>query len=82
MPRLSLSISIERLLMSVQRLEGGLRSAGLPRVLARLPACCLCWHYCAMIDGKTARIVRIGVRLERWLSAVRRMAGDRPGAAS
>jgi hypothetical protein len=42
-------------------------------VLARLPVCWLCWHYCAMIDGKTVRIARIGVRLERWMSLVRRM---------
>jgi len=76
MPRPSLSISIERLLVSVKRLEGGLRTAGLPPVLARLPACWLCWHYCAMIEGKTVRIARIGARLSHWLSALRRMDGN------
>jgi len=76
MPRPSLSISLERLLVSVKRIEGGLRSAGLPPVLARLPVCWLCWHYCAMIDGKTARIDRIGGRLGHWLSALRRIDGN------
>lgn len=76
MSRPSLNISIERLLVSVKRLEGGLRTAGLPPVLARLPACWLCWHYCVMIDGKTARIVRIGARLNHWLAALRRMDGN------
>jgi len=75
MQRPSLGSNIERLLVSVKRLEGGLRSAGLPPVLARLPVCWLAWHYCAMIDGKTARISRIGGRLRRWLAAMRRIDG-------
>lgn len=76
MPRPSLTLSIEQLLVSVKKLEGNLRAAGLPPVLARLPLWCLAWHYNGMITGKTARIVKIGGRIRRWQGMVQKMDDD------
>ncbi|WP_295999810.1 hypothetical protein [Rugamonas sp.] len=76
MRRTTLSLSIEQLLASVKKLEGSLRAAGLPPVLARLPLWCLGWYYCAMIDGKTTRILKIGARIGRWQAMVRKMKDD------
>jgi hypothetical protein len=66
--------SARRLLEAVRKLETTLRTAGLPRFLARLPVCWLCWHYCRMLDQKIVRIKRIAGKFEQWLPAIRSLS--------
>ncbi|MES2351236.1 hypothetical protein [Duganella sp. Dugasp56] len=68
------SDSTRRLLEAVRKLETTLRTAGLPRFLARLPVCWLCWHYCRMLDQKIVRIKRIAGKFEQWLPAIRNLS--------
>lgn len=65
------SDSTRRLLDAVRKLELTLQSTGLPRILARLPVCWLCWHYCRTLDQKIVRIKRIAGKFEQWLPAIR-----------
>lgn len=58
--------SARRLISAVQKLERKLATAGLPRFVARLPVCWLCWHYCRMLDQKIARMQRIAGKFDRW----------------
>ncbi len=76
MPFPSVGDSTRRLLDAVQKLELTLQSAGLPRMLARLPVCWLCWHYCRTLDQKIVRIQRIAGKFEQWLPAIRAYSGD------
>lgn len=66
--------SARRLVASVQKLEHKLRTAGLPRFVARLPVCWLCWHYCRMLDHKIARMKRISGKFERWGPAIHQVS--------
>lgn len=68
------SDSTRRLLEAVRKLETTLRTAGLPRFLARLPVCWLCWHYCRMLDQKIVRIKRIAGKFEQWLPAIHNLS--------
>lgn len=68
------SMSIQRLLATVRRLEGRLRAFGLPPFLARLPVCWLCWHYCRMLDNKIARLRNVDGKFERWLAVVHKLS--------
>ncbi len=70
------SDSTRRLLDAVRKLELTLQSTGLPRILARLPVCWLCWHYCRTLDQKIVRIKRIAGKFEQWLPAIRAYSGD------
>jgi len=72
------SDSTRRLLDAVRKLELTLQSAGLPRVLARLPVCWLCWHYCRTLDQKIVRIQRISGKFDQWLPAIRSYAKEGP----
>lgn len=74
MPYLPTGASARRLAESVQKLERSLAKAGLPRFVARLPVCWLCWHYCRMLDQKIARIQRIAGKFDRWGPAIREMS--------
>ncbi|WP_332856307.1 hypothetical protein [Duganella sp. S19_KUP01_CR8] len=76
MPFPSVSDSTRRLLDAVRKLELTLQSAGLPRILARLPVCWLCWHYCRMLDQKIVRIKRIAGKFEQWLPTIRAYSVD------
>lgn len=76
MPFSSVSDSTRRLLDAVRKLELTLQSTGLPRILARLPVCWLCWHYCRMLDQKIVRIKRIAGKFEQWLPTIRAYSGD------
>src|SRR5471032_736057 len=76
MPFSSISDSTRRLLDAVRKLELTLQSAGLPRILARLPVCWLCWHYCRTLDQKIVRIKRIAGKFEQWLPTIRAYSGD------
>jgi hypothetical protein len=71
MPQLPTGASARRLVAAVHKLERSLATAGLPRFLARLPVCCLCWYYCRMLDEKIARITRIAGKFDRWGPAIR-----------
>jgi len=62
--------SARRLAESVRKLESTLRSAGMPRWMARLPVCWLCWHYCRLLDQKIARIRRVENKFQRWRVAL------------
>ncbi|MYM68224.1 hypothetical protein GTP45_15490 [Pseudoduganella sp. FT55W] len=66
--------SARRLVASVQKLERTLTTAGLPRFMARLPVCWLCWHYCRMLDQKTASMKRIAVKFDRWGPSIREIS--------
>jgi hypothetical protein len=63
--------STRRLIAAVKKLEQSLRTAGLPRWMARLPVFWLCWHYCRMLDQKTVRMLRIAGKFDAWLPAIR-----------
>lgn len=76
MPPLPVGDSTRRLIDAIKKLENTLHSVGLPRFVARLPVCWLCWHYCRMLDQKIVRIRRIAGKFERWLSAIRGYASD------
>ncbi len=62
--------SARRLVASVQKLERSLRTAGLPRFVARLPVCWLSWYYCRMLDQKIHRMRRIAGKFDRWGPAI------------
>jgi hypothetical protein len=66
--------SIGGLLKKFKRFETQLRKLGLPLFLAQLPTWLLCFNYCLMMEGKTARIARIAQRIQRWLSTVRELS--------
>jgi hypothetical protein len=70
MNRLPIGDSTRRLINAVRKLETTLSSAGLPRLVARLPVCWLCWHYCRMLDQKIARMKRIAGKFEVWLPTI------------
>jgi hypothetical protein len=74
MPPFSLSVSVQRLLNSVKKLEDSLSAAGLPRWMARLPVWWLSWHYCRMLDDKIARTKRVCGKFQRWVPVVRGMS--------
>ena len=72
------SDSTRRLLDAVRKLELTLQTAGLPRMLARLPVCWLSWHYCRMLDKKIVRIRRIAGKFDQWLPAIRACSAEGP----
>lgn len=76
MSKLTIRLSLERLLAGVRWLERHAHAAGLPSVLARLPMRCLCWHYCRVLQRKIVHMQRICAKFRRWLSVVRQMASD------
>lgn len=63
--------STRRLIAAVKKLEQSLRTAGLPRWMARLPVFWLSWHYCRMLDQKTVRMQRVASKFDAWLPAIR-----------
>jgi len=74
MSQLPTGASARRLVTAVQKLERKLSTAGLPRFVARLPVCWLCWHYCRMLDQKIARIRRIACKYESWGPTIREIS--------
>lgn len=68
--------SARSLIEAVRKLEESLRSAGLPRWVARLPVCWLSWHYCRVLDKKIVRIRRIAGKFEQWRSSIHRISTD------
>jgi hypothetical protein len=78
MPPLPAGDSTRRLIAAVKKLEGTLNTAGLPRIVARLPVCWLSWHYCRMLDQKIVRIRRIAGKFESWLPAIREFGREGP----
>jgi len=77
MSSVPLGDSTRRLIAAVKKLEHSLRTAGLPRWMARLPVFWLCWHYCRMLDQKTVRMQRIAGKFESWLPAMRAADQDK-----
>ena len=78
MPPLPIGDSTRRLIAAVKKLENTLNTVGLPRFVARLPVCLLCWHYCRTLDQKIVRIRRIASKFEQWLPAIRTFGNDGP----
>jgi hypothetical protein len=70
--------STRRLIAAVKKLETTLNTVGLPRFVARLPVCWLCWHYCRTLDQKIVRIRRIAGKFEQWLPAIRDFGREGP----
>ena len=71
MSSVPLGDSTRRLIAAVKKLEHSLRTAGLPRWMARLPVFWLSWHYCRMLDQKITRIQRVASKFESWLPTIR-----------
>ena len=78
MPPLPIGDSTRRLIAAVKKLETTLNTVGLPRFVARLPVCWLCWHYCRTLDQKIVRIRRIAGKFEQWLPTIRDFGKDGP----
>ena len=74
MSSVPLGDNTRRLIAAVKKLEQSLRTAGLPRWMARFPVFWLCWHYCRMLDQKTVRMQRIAGKFDRWGPAIREMS--------
>ncbi|SEN98756.1 hypothetical protein SAMN05428959_10434 [Duganella sp. CF517] len=70
--------STRRLIAAVKKLENTLNTVGLPRFVARLPVCWLCWHYCRTLDQKIVRIRRIAGKFEQWLPTIRDFGKEGP----
>ncbi|USX25233.1 hypothetical protein NHH73_21870 [Oxalobacteraceae bacterium OTU3CINTB1] len=78
MPPLPIGDSTRRLIAAVKKLENTLNTVGLPRFVARLPVCWLCWHYCRTLDQKIVRIRRIAGKFEQWLPTIRDFGKEGP----
>lgn len=78
MPPLPIGDSTRRLIAAVKKLETTLSTVGLPRFVARLPVCWLCWHYCRTLDQKIVRIRRIAGKFEQWLPTIRDFGKEGP----
>lgn len=78
MPSLPIGDSTRRLIAAVKKLESTLNTVGLPRFVARLPVCWLCWHYCRTLDQKIVRMRRIANKFEQWLPAIRDFGREGP----
>lgn len=78
MPSFPIGDSTRRLINAVKKLETTLRTVGLPRFVARLPVCWLCWHYCRTLDQKIVRMRRIANKFEQWLPAIRDFGREGP----
>lgn len=78
MPPVPIGDSTRRLIAAVKKLETTLNTVGLPRFVARLPVCWLCWHYCRTLDQKIVRIRRITGKFEQWLPAIRDFGREEP----
>ncbi|MEV4782543.1 hypothetical protein [Burkholderia sp. LMU1-1-1.1] len=78
MPPLPIGDSTRRLIAAVKKLETTLNTVGLPRFVARLPVCWLCWHYCRTLDQKIVRIRRIAGKFEQWLPTIRDFGKEGP----
>lgn len=78
MPSLPIGDSTRRLIAAVKKLESTLNTVGLPRFVARLPVCWLCWHYCRTLDQKIVRMRRIASKFEQWLPAIRDFGREGP----
>jgi hypothetical protein len=78
MAQLPIGDSTRRLIAAVKKLETTLNTVGLPRFVARLPVCWLCWHYCRTLDQKIVRIRRIAGKFEQWLPTIRDFGKEGP----
>ena len=78
MPSYPIGDSTRRLIAAVKKLETTLNTVGLPRFVARLPVCWLCWHYCRTLDQKIVRMRRIANKFEQWLPAIRDFGREGP----
>ena len=78
MPPLPIGDSTRRLIAAVKKLENTLSTVGLPRFVARLPVCWLCWHYCRTLDQKIVRLRRIAGKFEQWLPTIRDFSKEGP----
>jgi len=78
MPPLPIGDSTRRLIAAVKKLENTLNTVGLPRFVARLPVCWLCWHYCHTLDQKIVRMRRIAGKFEQWLPTIRNFGKEGP----
>jgi len=78
MPPLPIGDSTRRLIAAVKKLENTLNTVGLPRFVARLPVCWLCWHYCRTLDQKIVRMRRIAGKFEQWLPTIRNFGKEGP----